>query len=212
MDSILKPELVWINGSCFRKNPLKDDPFGDAAAAGDTQDLYDDDDDHAAGGDGDEYGSGNHHQVEELGSGKFKVVMNVASAFFPMIIGKKGTTKKRIEAETKTRISVPRPGNNSSEGDQGALTVTGSAKNQVLSACHRIDLIVESSRSRMGFTHFISLPLNTQDLQQSFKIFKEQVLESVASEPYSIRRIDDSIFQTPSLLHLTIGVLALMGN
>lgn len=32
----------------------------------------------------------------------------VASAFFALLIGKKGTTKKRIEGETKTRISIPK--------------------------------------------------------------------------------------------------------
>ena len=43
-----------------------------------------------------------------LDNGKYCAKLPVASAFYPMIIGKKGATKKRLETETKTRVNIPR--------------------------------------------------------------------------------------------------------
>jgi hypothetical protein len=44
-----------------------------------------------------------HESETATGGFRFKASFHVASAFFPIIIGKKGTTKKRIESDTKTR-------------------------------------------------------------------------------------------------------------
>ena len=205
MDSILKPELVWINGACFRKNPLKIPIEEDLSNAGmgDAADLYDE---YQEYGESEEYQAGNY-TVEEISFGRLKAGVKVASSFFPMLIGKKGATKKRIETETRTKITIPRQGVETED-----VTVIGSSKHDVLSACNRIDLIIASSRAKMGFTHFISIPLNSAEMQEAFTAFKAQVLETLRGEPYSIRRIDETVFQTPSLLHLTVGVLALMGK
>ena len=43
-------------------------------------------------------------------NGRFEASFHVAHAFFPLLIGKKGVTKKRLEQETKTRINIPRQG------------------------------------------------------------------------------------------------------
>ena len=40
----------------------------------------------------------------------FQASFHIASAFFGMIIGKSGTTRKRIESETRSRINVPKQG------------------------------------------------------------------------------------------------------
>jgi hypothetical protein len=40
----------------------------------------------------------------------FQASFHIASAFFGMIIGKSGTTRKRIESETQSRINVPKQG------------------------------------------------------------------------------------------------------
>lgn len=53
--------------------------------------------------------------IEETENG-FRLRMPVPSGFFKYIIGKKGETKKRIENETKTQISIPRQGQ---KGDIG---------------------------------------------------------------------------------------------
>lgn len=76
-------------------------------------------------------------------------------------------------------------------------------------ACNRIDSIVASSRQRQGFTHFISLPVNHPDIQRSFERFQKSLLETCGTD---CRGLDETVFQTPTLLHLTIGTLALMDD
>ena len=99
------------------------------------------------------------------------------------------------------------------------LVVIGNSKSAVANSCSRILLIVESARSKLGPTHFISIPLNSKEMQGSFLDFKKDVLalaertdDGTQQIHSNNRRIDETIFQTPSLLHLTIGTLALMGE
>lgn len=44
------------------------------------------------------------------------------------IIGKKGETKKRLETETRTSISIPKPG---VEGEIGKCSFTGSSTDMI---------------------------------------------------------------------------------
>ena len=100
------------------------------------------------------------------------------------------------------------------------IVIKGDSKSGVANACSRILLIVESSRSKMDQTHFISIPLNSKDMQEAQMTFRKDVIELIhekksekshfTNNSHSV--IDDSIFQTPSLLHLTIGILSLMGK
>merc|ERR1719158_2294261 len=46
--------------------------------------------------------------IEQLDNNRFRVVLPVASAFFPQIIGKGGQTKTRLETDTRTKINIPR--------------------------------------------------------------------------------------------------------
>ena len=114
--SVLKPDLVWIGGACFRKNHVENrsDYFGrgtPAPGCGDTADAYDDfDDGPSCGGAGDKSGEYNESDfnVRVTEGGKHVAEMRVASAFYPMLIGRKGATKKRLETETKTKVNIPR--------------------------------------------------------------------------------------------------------
>ena len=107
---ILRPQLVWLNGSCYRKNPLK--TVTNSYNGGDVADDYGDEniDDCALE---DEYGCnseetfGNQCAIEE-NNGRFSCRLQIASSFYAIIIGKKAATKKRIEQETKTQINIPR--------------------------------------------------------------------------------------------------------
>ena len=84
-----------------------------------------------------------------------------------MLIGKKGTTKKRIESETRARLNIPKQGVENED-----IQISGDSKFAVAMACNRIDSIVSSARQRQGFTHFISVPCNSSELQNSFKGMK----------------------------------------
>ena len=107
---VLKPQVVWINGSCYRKNPLSS-LYSKSYKGGDAIDDFE------------EYQSDNLCMEEEYGcnenetlsnkyniestNGRYKCSLQVASAFYAIIIGKKAVMKKRIEIETKTSIRIP---------------------------------------------------------------------------------------------------------
>jgi activating signal cointegrator complex subunit 1 len=70
-------------------------------------------------------------------------------------------------------------------------------------------LLVEASKKKMRFTHFLSIPLNKKEIIDKYISFKNDVLEKYDKPTYNI---DESLFQTPSKLHLTIGVLKLFDD
>ena len=140
------------------------------------------------------------HSIEQLENGTFKAALEVASAFFAQIIGKGGQTKVRLENDTKTKINIPR------KGKDGDIIVTGPSRTGVAVAANRIDVIVATARQRQPFTHFLSIPVNTGPVQENFLNFKRDVLETL-DEVYGL---DETIFQTETLLHLTVGTMALL--
>ena len=108
---VLKPQVIWINGACYRKNCLNN-LSSKSYTGGDAIDEYED------------YQSDNHCRDQEYGcnesetlpnsykiecvNGRYESSLPVASAFYGIIIGKKGIMKKRIESETRTSIIIPK--------------------------------------------------------------------------------------------------------
>ena len=108
---VLKPHVVWINGSCYRKNHLN--TFSSKSyKGGDTIDEFEDyqSDNFCRE---QEYGCNgsetlpNKYKIENI-NGRYKCSLEVASAFYGIIIGKQAIMKKRIENETKTIIRIPK--------------------------------------------------------------------------------------------------------
>ena len=50
----------------------------------------------------------------------------------------------------------------------------------MISARTRIDVLTTSARRRLPFTHFLSLPVISDSVQERFDIFKEEVLHECA--------------------------------
>ena len=106
----------------------------------------------------------------------------------------------RLETDTKTRINIPR------KGKDGDIIVSGPSRSGVALAANRIDVIVATARQRQPFTHFLSIPVNTGAVQENFLDFKRDVLGTLEEVP----GLDETIFQTETLLHLTVGTMALL--
>lgn len=87
--------------------------------------------------------------------------------------------------------------------------ITGQTRNAIVSARHRIDLIIQSSRKKVRYTHFLSIPLNKEDIINKFSLFKNDILEKYNNIAYNI---DELLFQTSSKLHITIGMLTLVDD
>ncbi|KAG8224627.1 hypothetical protein J437_LFUL005795, partial [Ladona fulva] len=192
---VMRPQLRWIDGCCFRINVIN--PLSQqeerTIEAPKTYQEYDDEPDCT-------YNPGVEAQILCDDSGKYTASLHVASAFFPIIIGSKGSTKKRLETETRTQITIPKMGH---EGD---IKIKGMDHKSVAAACRRIGLIVMSSRQRQPFTHFVSLSVAGDEIRKAFIQFKKEVLEECGG----CRGVSESIFQNEHKLHLTLGTLALL--
>lgn len=191
---ILKPELVWVQGRCYRKLPIRKVNLNPEETEYDIypshQYARQEEDDSLRDID-------IKHSVNE-----FWVTINVPAPLFGAVVGAKRQTVRRIENETKTRVQVPKP----SESHLGEITVYGEEKWGVAAAYRKIERIVSSARGRQDFTHFVSFPMNFDNLKNSFLEFKDDVLQHRGR----IRGLDERIFQKPERLHLTVVTLTLL--
>ncbi|KAL0964748.1 hypothetical protein UPYG_G00328360 [Umbra pygmaea] len=141
------------------------------------------------------------HTIEQSEKG-FCCAIDVPSVLYKYLIGKKGETRRKLESDTKTSIDIPKP------GVEGQIVITGAQRAAVSSAVTRIELLVDSFRRKQPFTHFLSFALNHPDVQEGFLKFKDQVLERCGQD----RGVDESIFQNPAKLHLTVGTFVLLND
>ncbi|XP_051474037.1 activating signal cointegrator 1 complex subunit 1 [Apus apus] len=185
---VLRPTLIRIGGRVYRKNLVQEQTYqqeeefsaGPVDCADEPCDAF---------------------GVEETERG-FQCRVEVPSPLYKYIIGKKGETKKRLEAETRTSISIPKP------GVEGEIVITGQHRSGVASARTRIDVLLDSFRKKQPFTHFLSFPLNQPAIQEKFLQFKEEVLEKCSKDD----GVSSSLFQNPAKLHLTLGTLVLLNE
>lgn len=189
---VLRPALININGRIYRRNVIKEEQYEeeDLSYMGPPES-----EDFAA----DETCDDNF--IEQTDKG-YRCAIDVPSVLYKYIIGKKGETRKRLEFDTKTSISIPK------QGVEGQIVITGSHKAAVSSALTRVEVLVESFRKKQPFTHFLSFPLNDPRFQEGFLSFKDGVLQQCSQD----HGVEGSIFQNPAKLHLTIGTLALLND
>ena len=84
--------------------------------------------------------------------------------------------------------------------------IIGSTGWEIISARHKIDTIIKSSKESGPYTHFISIPMNYESIISNFEEFKTEVLTNSGKNS---REIDENIFQKNRKLHLTIQMLRL---
>lgn len=190
---VLKPELIWVDGRCYRffdSNAWTNENNLDTYLEDDYQADYTD-----------EEACDSNIETVPYDDTRFKHSYHVPKEFFPFIIGSKNAVRKRIEIETRTTIQVPK--------QDGDIVIIGSDRRGILSARHRIDLLVEVSRKKFSYTHFISIPLNTDEVIANFNSFKSDVIKKFGGVA---RGVYEYIFQKPHKLHLTLGMLTLLDD
>ncbi|XP_037777137.1 activating signal cointegrator 1 complex subunit 1-like [Penaeus monodon] len=193
--NILRPPTTWISGRCYRIiSPLSSQVttgYMEEDAYGFEDAVYQDE--VECGGELAEI------KVEVLKNGKFQTSIPVPSTYFSYIIGAKGATKKRIELDTYTNIHIP------GKGQVGDIVVVGKDMKTVRQARMKVELLVDQARKKQPFTHFLSIPFNKPNIQERFLEFQKGVLEKCGES----RGVDESIFQDPNKLHLTLCVMVL---
>ncbi|CAK9810796.1 Activating signal cointegrator 1 complex subunit 1 [Anthophora quadrimaculata] len=194
--NILKPELIWIEDRCYRVlgNTKRSDSSNISPYVEDNYQLDFKDCEKEYDAD---------IEIVPYKATQFKHTFHVPKSFFPFIAGSKHAVRKRLETETKTLIQIPKL------GQDGDLVITGVDRMGIIKARHRINLLMEATRKKLDSTHFLSIPVNIPEIIKEFNLFMKTVLNN--SEKTS-RGIDETIFQTPSKLHLTIVVLTLLDD
>lgn len=192
---VTKPNIIWVKGRCFR---LYGQALGSAKFDSEYTGYGDDEQSYFDSGRDDDC-SDNDYEIEEAETGRYKTCFHMPRSLHGMLIGPKGTTRQRIEKETKTLIRIPKKGL-----DQD-IVVSGVTKESVAKARRRMELIALAARQKQQFTHFLSLPINSDTVQRGFLHFQDQVLKECRG-----RGIGKDIFQNPSKLHITLGTLVLL--
>lgn len=188
---VLRPQLVRIEGRNYRKNPIQEKSYQHEE---EEEDFY-----QGSMEDADE--PCDAYDVEQTPQG-FRCTVRAPSLLYKHIVGKRGDTRKKIELETKTSISIPKP------GQDGEIVITGQYRNGVISARTRIDVLLDTFRRKQPFTHFLAFFLNEAEVQEGFLKFQQAVLEKCSTD----HGVDSTIFQNPKKLHLTIGMLVLLSE
>jgi hypothetical protein len=138
-------------------------------------------------------------QPQEEMTGKFEC----PGAFMRFFVGKSGSTKKQLEADTGCRISIPPPG----EGSQ-TVDIRGPTESAVESAMSRLQILAVAARQSLAPTHFISMPLTVGDsaARASFASLCEEVAEIGTS---SCAGFASRMVTEPARFHLTLATLKL---
>lgn len=196
MADILRPELMWIEGRCYRIN----DSTAENTLSLQEHEVYEqemyDIDDTEDGDTGDE-----DYEIESFGDSRHRTSLHVPQHYMGYLIGKKGATRSRIERDTRTEIKIPR------QGQSGDVLIVGSSIGNVKAARRRINMIVMSSRMKQRPTHFLSIPMNSPEIIENYNKFKDEILHELSD-----RGIEESVFVKPHKLHMTISVMCLMDN
>ena len=138
----------------------------------------------------------------------FVCEMDIASAFYGVLIGKSGETKTKIEHETSTQIIFPR------RDENGFVKIRGQKKTNVQSARRRMELIIDRNRQMQSITHFLSIPICqsssslSKGVCEKYELFQKSVLEQCADE----RGVNAELFQQANKLHLTISTYVLLSK
>ncbi|OWF52184.1 activating signal cointegrator 1 complex subunit 1-like [Mizuhopecten yessoensis] len=195
MMDVLRPQIIHIGDRCYRKNPSL---HRDVEA--DEEEDYNEPSEPVDCGWNDEI-CDFRTPIEETDSG-FQLSLDIPSALFKHIIGRKGETRRRIENETRTQIRIPK------SGQEGPIAIVGVDRKGIVSAKTRIDVIVSTARQKEQFTHFLSIPVTSAKIIENFLEFKDDVLRECDGD----RGIDSTIFQKQEKLHLTLGTLVLLSE
>lgn len=195
MNDVLKPELIWIDGRCYRVN----DPMTNVSAF-QEQDLYETEVPYNINEDDSDEVEENI-EIKKVDDSRYCTSFHVSKHYLGSIIGKKGATVSRIGRDTKTDIKIPRQGENKD------VTIYGANESSIKAARRRINIIVMSSRMKQTATHFISIPMNFPNIMKQFENFKASVLRECSG-----CGLEESLFIRAERLHLTVGVMCLMDN
>ncbi|KAL1920526.1 uncharacterized protein VTP21DRAFT_903 [Calcarisporiella thermophila] len=125
------------------------------------------------------------------------VKMEVVQAMHRFIIGRGGEAINKIQKETGAKVNIQK--------EQDLIIIRGT-RESTEAAKLRIEDIIERSRSKIPFTHFISLPLSDPALIRRISTLHGDILA------LNVRGLDSTILVPTGSLHITVGMLRLLSQ
>ncbi|XP_045471368.1 activating signal cointegrator 1 complex subunit 1-like isoform X2 [Harmonia axyridis] len=105
-----------------------------------------------------------------------------------------------VQNETNTAIQYP------SSGNDGFLEIFGDSEESIEEAKEQIFSFLADIRNQTPPLQFISIPLLSDEIKLSFEKFKKNILDE------HHKGVEESIFQNPLKLHLTLAVFTLLND
>ncbi|KAG2430371.1 hypothetical protein HYH02_013733 [Chlamydomonas schloesseri] len=224
-EDVLHPPILHVGGRSYRVQGTAATTFshlperGEHAAGRPVARHYDDDDDaDFADASGGAEPSIDESLITQDTNGQFQARLSCDPEVYPMLIGKEGAKKKRLEAETGATIVIPRKGGGGPAGGAGGgaggdVTIRGPSKAVVASGYLRTELaMAEAVAGRLlDYNYFLSLPLATPATVRQFDAFRKAVLEDPKVCPPG-SGLEPSVFMKPQHLHLTLAMLKLYSD
>ncbi|XP_037089785.1 uncharacterized protein LOC119110154 [Pollicipes pollicipes] len=154
---VMRPKLIWANGVCYRVNHSQ-------ISNGDE-----DPNDFIRGDDADceEEEMISPAEIEEW-NGKFRVLLDIPSALYGSIIGRRGNSLHQVQDNTGCRVTVPR----GAKSKVSEVEVVGEQRRRVVRACNMLTMAAERGRQRLAPSHFVAVRLATQHVQNRLETFK----------------------------------------
>lgn len=102
--------------------------------------------------------------------GQYVQQVPVSPRFYGAIIGRGGATLQKLQQETQAKIEVPGKWSRDTH-----VTITAPTLRQLEQAGLSLQLTVEDAKAKSPPTHFVSLPLNTPQIQAAVADFHSRV-------------------------------------
>eukprot|EP01063_Lacrimia_lanifica_P041097 TRINITY_DN9494_c0_g1_i1.p1 TRINITY_DN9494_c0_g1~~TRINITY_DN9494_c0_g1_i1.p1 ORF type:complete len:405 (+),score=153.25 TRINITY_DN9494_c0_g1_i1:76-1290(+) len=140
-------------------------------------------------------------RFDEITSQHVLHLREIRPEFYKFIVGAKKSMLSQLETETGCSISIPKT---KKEEEEVGIVVRGLREQSVIDAKTQIDYIVERSREKIPFTHFVSIPLDTSSIMPETKKLLGGIVEKFAGAGSDI---EPGMVQRAEKVHLTVAML-----
>ncbi|KAF0303606.1 Activating signal cointegrator 1 complex subunit 1 [Amphibalanus amphitrite] len=193
---VLRPNLVWVDGACYRVSHSQQAAHQDE----DPEDFIRGDEDTET-----EEVMSSAVKIEEW-KGKYKAELDIPSALYGFLIGRKGNSLRLVRDNTGCKVTVPKGAGPRTK--PATVEVIGEQRRAVVRACNMLLMSADRGRQTLTPSHFIAVRLTTQHVQNRMETFKKSALE-VAAESRGVR---PELFQDGRRLHLTLVMATLLSD
>ena len=188
---IVNPEMLNIEGRCYRNLQSHDGivSFSNNIYSASTELCLCEDEDL---------------DIFQLSNDQYQLPLTIPRSSHHKIIGHLGKTLSKLRTDSGCQIEIPKL-----QEELDTVVISGTSRRAIKSVKNRIEMIL-SRPSRVydipDVTHFISIPISSYEIFDRLGEFKRYIMET------SDIGIDESIFQDPNKLHLTICTLNLQSK